>query len=137
VEDEVDVLHRPLEAVAVADVADQKTEVVSPWMPLALVELLGLVSAKDADNAGVEFQQPFDKSRADRSRSSGDEDPLSGWFLERADRWPPGSFVTQTRLVGRAHRRVAARSVPGRAGTASTVTAVAGLNLGRTVGTRR
>ena len=77
-EDEVDVLHGPLETVAVADVADQETEVAPPGMPLALVELLRLVAAKDADHARLELQQPLDKSGADGSRSPGDEDPLSG-----------------------------------------------------------
>ena len=77
-EDEVDVLHGPLETVTIADVADQETEITPPGMPLALVELLGLVAAEDADHARLEFQQPFDKSRADGSRSAGHEDPLAG-----------------------------------------------------------
>ena len=77
-EDEVDVLHGSKESVAVADVADQETQVAPPGMPLAVVELLRLVAAEDADHARLELQQPLDESRADGSRSPGHEDPLSG-----------------------------------------------------------
>jgi len=62
VEDEVDVLHGSKETVAVADIADQETEVAPTGMPLALVELLRLVAAEDADHARFELQQPLDKS---------------------------------------------------------------------------
>jgi hypothetical protein len=47
-------------------------------MPLALVELLCLVAAEDADHARLELQQPLDQSRADGSGSSSHKDPLSG-----------------------------------------------------------
>jgi hypothetical protein len=77
-EDEVDVFHGPLETVTVADVADQETEVDPARMPLALVELFGLVATKDADHARLELQQSLDKSRTDRPRSPGHKDPLSG-----------------------------------------------------------
>jgi hypothetical protein len=77
-EDEVDVFHRPMETITVADVADEETEVAPPGMPLALVELLCLVPAKDADHTRLELQQPLDQSRADGSGSSSHKDPLSG-----------------------------------------------------------
>jgi hypothetical protein len=77
-EDEVDVLHGPLETVTIADVSDQETQVTPPGMPLALVELLGLVAAEDADHARLELEQPLDKSRADGSGSASHKDPLSG-----------------------------------------------------------
>ena len=51
VEDEVDALHRPVEPVTIADVADQEAQVLPPGVPLALVELLGLVAPEDPHDA--------------------------------------------------------------------------------------
>ena len=67
-----------METITVADIADEKTEVAPPGMPLALLELLRLVAAKDADHARLELQEPLDQSRADGSGSSSHKDPLSG-----------------------------------------------------------
>ena len=77
-EDEVDALHRPMETVAVADVADQEAQVAPPGMPLALVELLRLVAAEDADDARLELEQPLDEPGADGARTAGHEHPPSG-----------------------------------------------------------
>ena len=42
-----------MQAVAVADVADQEADVATRSEPLALVELLRLVATEDADDRGV------------------------------------------------------------------------------------
>ena len=73
VEDEVDALHRPVEPVTIADVADQEAEIPSSGVPLALVELLGLVAPEDTDDTGVELEQAVDEAGADRARTAGHE----------------------------------------------------------------
>ena len=57
-----------------------------PGMPLALVELLGLVAAEDAHDARLELQQPLDEAGADRARTAGHEHPPIRQLLERVDR---------------------------------------------------
>ena len=72
-EDDVDVLGRPHQPVAVADVADQEADVRTRSEPLTLVELLRLVAPEDAHDRGVGLQEVLDEAGSDRSRSPGDE----------------------------------------------------------------
>ena len=72
-EDDVDVLGGAQQAIAVADVADQEAHVGPRAEPLALVELLGLITPEDADDARVRFEQLVHEARADRPGAAGDE----------------------------------------------------------------
>ncbi len=72
-EDDVDVLGRADEPIAVADVADEEPHVAPRAELLALVELLGLVTTEDPHDRGVRLEHAFDETSPDRSRSPGDE----------------------------------------------------------------
>ena len=85
VEDDVDVLHRASDAVAVADVADEKAQIASPGMHLTLIELLRLVATEDANDGGVEVQQSLHEARADGAGTAGDEHPAAGKHLVGVD----------------------------------------------------
>jgi hypothetical protein len=76
-EDRVDPVHRPEEAVAVADVADEEADVRPVLEPLALVELLRLVAAEDPDDRRVVLDQLVNEAAPDRPGPAGDEDPLA------------------------------------------------------------
>ena len=52
----------------------RKRRSVRPGVPLALVELLGLVASEDADDTGLELEQAIDEAGADRARTAGDQD---------------------------------------------------------------
>src|SRR5688572_25230450 len=85
VEDEVDALHRPMEPVTIADVADQEAEILPPGVPLALVELLGLVAPEDSHDACLQFEQALDEAGADRARTAGDEHATVRQLVEGLD----------------------------------------------------
>jgi hypothetical protein len=74
VEDDVDPVHRPVEPVAVADVADEEADVAPVLQPLALVELLRLVPAEDPDDRRIALEEPLDEPGADRAGAARDED---------------------------------------------------------------
>ena len=92
VEDDVDPVHRPVEPVAVADVADEEADVAPVVQPLALVELLRLVAAEDPDDRRVALQEPLDEPGADRAGAAGDEDARAAERGAGGDRrssvWP-------------------------------------------------
>jgi hypothetical protein len=77
VEDRVDPVHRPDEAIAIADVADEEADVAAIDQPAALVELLGLVATEDPDDFGSRVQESIDEPRSDRPGSARDEDALT------------------------------------------------------------
>ena len=64
--------HGAQQPVAVADVADQEADVPAA-MPVALVELLGLVAPEDAHDGRRRLDQMVDQARADRPGTAGDE----------------------------------------------------------------
>ncbi len=64
VEDDVDALARPQHAVAIADVADEEADARS-GDPVALVELLRLVSPEDTHHVGPVRDEVIDQARSD------------------------------------------------------------------------
>jgi len=82
VEDEVDALHRAAEAVPIADVTDEKSNVAPSGVPLTLVELLRLVAAEDTHHSRLEFQKPLYEARSDRSGATRDEHATTAKCLE-------------------------------------------------------
>jgi hypothetical protein len=75
-EDGVDPVHGPDEAIPVADVTDQEPDVAPIAEALALVELLRLVPPEDPHDFRLEPEEVVDQARADRARTAGDQDSL-------------------------------------------------------------
>jgi hypothetical protein len=86
VEHGVDAVHRPDQAIAIADVADQEPDVGSVAQTLALIELLRLVAAEDPDDLRLETEEMVDEAGPDRARTAGDEDPLAAERCAGGDR---------------------------------------------------
>jgi len=103
VEDDVDPVHRPVEPVAVADVADEEADVTPVVQALALVELLRLVPAEDPDDRRVVLQEPVDEPGADRAGAARDEDSRAA---ERGAGGDRRSSVGRTQALGAARGTV-------------------------------
>jgi hypothetical protein len=54
-------------------------------MPLALVELLGLVAPEHPDDARLELEEPLDEARADGPRTAGHEHATTRQVAEGVD----------------------------------------------------
>ena len=79
VDDVVDAVHGPVEAVAVADVADEPAQPRVVAEQLAALVLLELVAAEDHDPLGVVVLQGLgDERLAERAGATGDEDRGAG-----------------------------------------------------------
>ena len=85
VEDDVDVLRRAQQPVAVPDVADEEADLGPSSDLLPLVELLGLVAAQDADDGRLGGQQLADEVRADGPGAARDEDAPAADGVELLD----------------------------------------------------
>jgi hypothetical protein len=85
VEDGVDPLDRPEQAIAVAHVADQEADVPPRAVALPLVELLGLIAPEDAHDLGLESEEMIDEAGTDRAGAAGDQDAATPVGLGECD----------------------------------------------------
>ena len=76
--------------------------------PLALVELLRLVAAEDADDLGLGAEELVDQAGADGPGAAGDEDAPAAEGCAGGDRKPPGGSP-RARLAGRGQSTIPAR----------------------------
>jgi hypothetical protein len=77
VEDDVDALHGPREAIAVTHVPDQQSHVAPAAVALSLIELLGLVAAEHAHDLRLQAEQVVYQAGTDRARAARDENPAA------------------------------------------------------------